>query len=264
MKSPFPGMDPYLDAHWLDVHPRLIVDASNRLQGQLGESLVARIEERLIVEDPFSGFSRRIGPDVRVVEHGMSDSPVEPLGGVAVADPIVLSTEAEPIAQRYVEIIDLSTGGRVITVIEFVSPTNKTTGDGLERYVQKQSERRSAGVNLVEIDLTRQRRRQLLAHRWCGAHLHDSTYQASIWRAAMAHQVELYPVQLADRLPALRIPLRPADQDAVLDLQCGSSDGVYAASRYDRTTDYRRSPEPTLSDDEAIWADSILKTAGKR
>ncbi len=263
MKSPFPGMDPYLDAHWPDVHPRLIVDASNLLQGQLGESLVARIEERLIVEDPFSGVSRRIGPDVRVVEHGIGSSTAEPLGGVAVAEPIVLSSEAEPFAQRYVEIIDLSTGGRVITVIEFVSPTNKTPGEGLERYVQKQSECRSAGVNLVEIDLTRQGRRQLLAHRWCDAHLYDSTYQASIWRAAAAHRVELYPIRLADRLPALGIPLRPSDQDAVLDLQT-LVDGVYAASRYDRTTDYRRSPDPPLSDEEAAWADAILKAVGKR
>jgi hypothetical protein len=31
MKSPFPGMDPYLEAHWLDVHPRLIVGAAKQL-----------------------------------------------------------------------------------------------------------------------------------------------------------------------------------------------------------------------------------------
>jgi hypothetical protein len=229
----------------------------------LGEGLVARIEERLVVEDPWSGAGRRIGPDVRVVEHGASDSSVEPAGGVAVAEPIVLSTESEPFAQRFVEIIDLSTGGRVITVIEFVSPTNKTPGDGLEKYRQKQSECRSAGVNLVEIDLTREGRRQLLAHRWCGARLNDSTYQASIWRAAEAHRVELYPIRLSDRLPRLGIPLRPADPHAVLDLQ-PLVDEVYAASRYDRTTDYRSPPEPPLCDEEAAWADSLLKSAGKR
>ncbi len=263
MKSPFPGMDPYLEAHWLDVHPRLIVGASNRIQDQLGEGLVARIEERLIVEDPWSGSSRRIGPDVRVVEHGRGDSSVEPAGGVAVAEPIVLGTETEPFAQRFVEIIDLSTGGRVVTVIEFVSPTNKSPGDGLEKYAQKQSECRNAGVNLVEIDLTRAGRRQLLAHRWCGARLYDSDYQASIWRAADGHRVELYPIRLSDRLPGLGIPLRPSDRDAALDLQM-LVDEVYAASRYDRTTDYRSPPDPPLSDEEAAWADSLLKSAGKR
>ena len=263
MKSPFPGMDPYLEAHWLDVHPRLIVEASNQLQGQLGESLIARIEERLIVEDPASGDSRRIGPDVRIVEYGASESTVQPAGGIALAEPIVLTAESEPVVQRFLEIIDLSTGGRVITVIEFVSPANKVPGDGLEKYKQKQSECRGAGVNLVEIDLTRTGRRQLLAHRWHEARQHDSTYQASIWCAAATYRVELYPMRLAVPLPTLRIPLRPSDADAVLDLQ-SLVGTVYAASRYDRTTDYRASPEPPLEGEEAVWADSLLKAVSRR
>jgi hypothetical protein len=47
MKSPFPGMDPYLDRHWSDVRARLIVYISDQLQPQLGGSLRARVEERL-------------------------------------------------------------------------------------------------------------------------------------------------------------------------------------------------------------------------
>lgn len=35
MKSPFPGMDPYLEAHWRDVHTRLIVYASDQLRSQM-------------------------------------------------------------------------------------------------------------------------------------------------------------------------------------------------------------------------------------
>jgi hypothetical protein len=263
MNSPFPGMDPYLEAHWLDVHPRLIVGASDQLQGQLGASLIARIEERLIVEDPASGDSRRIGPDIRIVEYGASESTAQPAGGIALTEPIVLTAESEPIVQRFLEIIDVSTGGRVVTVIEFLSPANKVPGDGLDKYRQKQSECRGAGVNLVEIDLTRNGQRQLLAHRWHEARRHDSTYQASIWRAAAAYRVELYPIHLAARLPALRIPLRPSDADAVLDLQ-SLVDTVYARSRYDRTNDYRESPEPPLEAEEAGWADSLLKTAGRR
>jgi uncharacterized protein DUF4058 len=263
MNSPFPGMDPYLEAHWLDVHPRLIVAASDQLHGQLGESLIARIEQRLIVEDPASDGSRRIGPDVRIVEYEASASTAQPAGGIALTEPIVLTAESEPVVQRFLEIIDVSTGGRVVTVIEFVSPANKVPGDGLEKYRQKQSECRGARVNLVEIDLTRSGRRQLLAHRWQEARRHDSTYQASIWRAAAAYRVELYPIRLAARLPALGIPLRPSDTDAVLDLQ-SLVDAVYSRSRYDRTSDYRESPEPPLEAEEAVWADSLLKFAGRR
>lgn len=108
MDSPFPGMDPYLEAHWLDVQPRLIVEASNAVQRQLGDDLVARIEERVIVEDP-TGHSRAIGPDVRIIEHGLPGEPVHAAGGIAVAEPLLLTIEAEPVQQRYVEILDMAT-----------------------------------------------------------------------------------------------------------------------------------------------------------
>ena len=47
MPSPFPGMDPYLEAHWRDVHARLIIYASDALQGVLPHPLRARVEERI-------------------------------------------------------------------------------------------------------------------------------------------------------------------------------------------------------------------------
>jgi hypothetical protein len=45
MKSPFPGMDPYLEQHWLDVHHRLATYARDQLQRKLawaGEWLRAK------------------------------------------------------------------------------------------------------------------------------------------------------------------------------------------------------------------------------
>ena len=32
MPSPFPGMDPYLEQHWGDVHTSLVIYARNQLQ----------------------------------------------------------------------------------------------------------------------------------------------------------------------------------------------------------------------------------------
>ena len=46
MPSPFPGMDPYLERHWGDVHTRLITSASDPLQKFLPKDLRARVEER--------------------------------------------------------------------------------------------------------------------------------------------------------------------------------------------------------------------------
>ncbi len=70
-------------------------------------------------------------------------------------------------------------------------------------------------------------------------------------------------MHLAVPLPTLRIPLRPSDADAVLDLQ-SLVGTVYAASRYDRTTDYRTSPEPPLEGEEAVWAHSLRKAVSRR
>ncbi len=259
-RSPFPGMDPYLEAHWLDVHGSLVHLTKAALQPQLRDDLVAQAEERIVFEDP-SGASRVIGRDVRVIQSG---SPVvETAGGIAVAEPIVFQLEAEPLHQRFIEILDLSTGGRVVTVIEFVSPSNKAPGDGLIKYKQKQQECRSAGVNFVEIDLTRSGHRELLAHRWSGATQYENAYQASVWRASRPSCCGPYRLHLRERLPGIRVPLRPNDPDAALDLQ-SIVDSVYASSRYDRTTDYRQPCDPPLSGDDAAWADELLKAAGRR
>ena len=43
MKSPFPGMDPHLEAHWRDVHARLIFYACDQLEPQLPPALISAI-----------------------------------------------------------------------------------------------------------------------------------------------------------------------------------------------------------------------------
>ena len=67
MRSPFPGMDPYLEQFWRDVHHRLITYLSDVIQKQLPGDLRARVGERVYVE-PEEGNGRRIIPDVRIVE----------------------------------------------------------------------------------------------------------------------------------------------------------------------------------------------------
>ena len=57
--------------------------------------------------------------------------------------------------KTYLEIIDRESGNRVVTVIEFLSPSNKSPGPNREQYLRKQQEVCSSGANLVEIDLNR-------------------------------------------------------------------------------------------------------------
>jgi len=49
MPSPFPGMDPYLERQWRDVHGSLVIYARDALNEQLGGELVARCDERLVI-----------------------------------------------------------------------------------------------------------------------------------------------------------------------------------------------------------------------
>ncbi len=156
MKSPFPGMDPYLERQWTDVHSRLIHDGCNALNRQLGSDLRARMGQRLVVERDFDPI-RSIYPDFRVFAHahGVEDRPIAATAGVAIAEPLVISVPSDEVRETFIEIVDVSSGGRLVTVVEVLSPANKLTFDGRSKYKQKQREVLEAGLNMVEIDLTR-------------------------------------------------------------------------------------------------------------
>src|SRR5207247_9563391 len=81
MASPFPGMDPYLEAHWRDVHARLVVYACDALQGVLPTALRARVEESVLLETPTGIGDHPLYPDVRVFEYTSKRLPVAPRNG---------------------------------------------------------------------------------------------------------------------------------------------------------------------------------------
>src|SRR5262245_166524 len=163
MPSPFPGMDPYLESPglWQDLHHRLLFCASEALQPRLPPRYYALIEERIILEAP----SRSYYPDVTIARQGAGTPSAggvqEAQGGAAVvavaleADVAIEVEDEEEIRQGYLEIREVS-GGRVVTVIEVVSPTNKAAGSRAHQtYLHKQADVRASDANLIEIDLLR-------------------------------------------------------------------------------------------------------------
>ncbi|MDY0167278.1 MAG: DUF4058 family protein [Thermoguttaceae bacterium] len=262
MESPFPGMDPYLEPYWPEVHQRLIIYTGDMLQFELPESLRVRVQQRVFVESEESEY-RGIYPDVHVVEHRRS--PAASAGaeaGVMVDVPLQVHLDNEPVTQSYMEIVDAATGNRVVTVIEFLSPSNKVPGEGQELYRQKQREVRAAGANLVEVDLTRTGRRILLLPPERTPPSHRTTYQACVFRAAKPNAVDIYAMPLSHRLPVLAIPLRAQDDDVPLDLQ-SIVNRCYRNGRYD-DLDYAAEPHPPLNPHDAQWADGLLRTKGLR
>ena len=68
---------------------------------------------------------------------------------------------------------------------------------------------------------------------------------------------EVYPIPLRERLPAIRVPLRPTDADVVLDLQ-PLIDQCHERGRY-HLLDYRLDPDPPFAPEDAAWVDEILR-----
>jgi hypothetical protein len=266
--NPFPGMNPYLERHWGDIHHSIIQYARDHLSVQLPDALRARVEERVFLEDS-EGWTRSIYPDVRIIERKpaafLPATGVEAdtdSGGVAIEEPLVLRFHNDPITEGFIEIRDGESGNRVITVIEILSPANKAGGNGTAAYKQKQREVQAGDASLVEIDLLRGGQRVTLVP-WDRIPLsHRTTYHALVHRGWRGGEAEVYRLPLQRRLPTLRIPLRQSDPDALLDLQV-LIEQAYRMGRYD-DLDYRHEPDPPLSPEDTAWADELLKSAGRR
>ena len=275
MPSPFPGMDPYLEAYWDDVHHRLCTYAADALAELLPGGLVARTERRLVIaaegESGGAGFS----PDALVLTEagggdegdggGGATTAVLAPAGVTAARPHLVLANDEPVEQPYVNILDAESGGRLVTSLEFISPSNKLAGDGRRQYLKKRDLVRRSGANLAEIDLTRRgpRAKLLPLPARPPRDLGGAAYHARILRAQGRDWYEWYGLPLRDPLPAIRVPLRPDDPDVALALQ-PLVDQVYARGRYARTLRYAADARPPLRGEDAAWADRLLREAGAR
>jgi hypothetical protein len=73
-------MDPYLEQFWSDIHASLIIYARDQIEEQLPGNLIARVEERVVLET--EGDPHGVYPDVKI-----SDRAGRGLPGGAVPRP---------------------------------------------------------------------------------------------------------------------------------------------------------------------------------
>lgn len=262
MASPFPGMDPYLESHWGDVHTSLITYARDQLRVQLPADLRVRVEEHVAVEAE-SGERHGFYPDVRVIERpgGLSDQSAAATT-MAIAEPLVVPMQIEAETQRSLQIIDSSSGNRIVTAIEILSPANKLGEAGRQAYRRKQRDMLAGGVNLVEIDLLREGLYVMAVPARAVPRTHLAPYRICVVRASNPEWAEVYPTSLRQRLCTIKVPLRPADADVQLDLQ-SLIDRSYENGGYE-DIDYRIDPFPPLQGDDAVWADEWLRAKRRR
>lgn len=270
MPSPFPGMDPYLEdlAIFPDLHDSLIVYSREALNAVLPAPYYAGVASRVWVE----ATQRRTGPDVDVLrprDGANGGPPGASGGGVAVAEavlaePVVIRIPREEHREQFLEIYAEPGGERLVTTLEILSPTNKMhSGHGRAPYLRKQEEVLQSQAHLVEIDLLRG-----------GVHTTavpldralEQTgpfdYHVCVHRFDQLDTFFVYPIRLAQRLPAIAIPLLPNDPPVRLDLQA-VLDRCYDAGQYRRRVRYQdAAPEPPLSPEQMEWVRQVLRDRG--
>lgn len=250
MKSPFPGMDPFVERRWREFHNRMIILFGDRLNESLPADLEAHVEESVFVD--CDSAARTIYPDVAVLEKPSLVAKEASVGSIAVAEPSlsIFASEAPP--QRHLEIVDLTSGGRVVTIIEMISPANKV-GEGRVQYLRKRREYLAAGVNLVEIDLLRNGEPVVSGGENLPAEKR-TPFMISIRRGI---RTDVYCVGLRESLPNLAIPLRPTDVDIILQIQ-PTFEEAYRRARLG-SLNYHDPLVPPLGGEDADWAAELIR-----
>ncbi len=258
MPSPFPGMNPYLEKAdlWNDFHNRYIAALAEALTGPLSPRYYVKIEEYLYIHDL---------PAEERQYFGRSDLPVHPVSGTTPAVAAMLTMPAPSVIglppavdiERvpYLEVRDRGSHS-VVTVIELLSPSNKYAGDDRESFLTKRREALASEANYVEIDLLRGGPRL----PWPGLPKYD--YYALVRRVTDWHRLNIWTIQLREKLPTIPIPLRTDEPEPAVDLQA-TLHRVYDAAGYALHI-YERLPEPQFAPDDAAWAAELARSAAPR
>jgi hypothetical protein len=255
MKSPFPGMDPFIEnQEWTDFHHALIEMISELLVPEIEPRYLVRVERRVYVEHGATeeaDFVARV-PDVVVADAG-SAANEQRAPAVVTLEPVKCILPM-PVTRRESYLVIRDRENRdVVTVIEVLSPANKRAkSDGRREYLEKRDDVLQSQSHLVEIDLLRGG--ELLPVR---SQLPPADYHVIVSRRHDRPHADVFTWSLRDPLPTIPVPLLPGDGEAPLNLAEGFA-AVFQRKRYDLSLNYRAelSPPPTAND--ARWISRLL------
>jgi hypothetical protein len=269
MKSPFPGMDPYIEqcGLWGDFHQRLITMIADALAEAAPQRYLVRAQERsyLVLVESEGKVSHPFLPDVSVTTPEGRKKTTRKKGATAVAE----AEEAEPVTMRafieeehreaFVEIYEDAPDQRLVTCIEVLSPSNKRPGtEGWNLYLRKRQSLLLGDTSLVEIDLLRDGQRLPMLDPWP-----NTPYTLLVARAKKFQLCKVWPAHFRRPLPRIPVPLAKPDPDLSLDLQ-PLLDAIYQRSRYERSIDYTRPLNPPLAPEDNAWLQQQLRARSGR
>ena len=252
MPSPFPGMDPFLENQlWRGFHHALISEIHHALMLQVRPRYVVDIEEDVYIAKDDGTPLRVIVPDV-AVQSGTGWREFSN-GNLAVAtEPIIVTLPmSEPQEIPYL-VIRRRDNSETVTVIEVLSPTNKSSRDGRTEYLAKRNSLLRSRVHLVELDLLRGGERLPTIEE-----LPQGDYLAFVSRATQRPLAAVYAWTLEQPLPMIPIPLDVGDPDAQLSLQ-EVFNTTYDRAGYDYVLNYTHPVQPSVAAARAEWIQQVL------
>ena len=254
MPSPFPGMDPWLEAPGLfpDFHNRYIAVLSAAMNAVLPPPYFAAIGTRVVVHGDAERF---IEPDLDI----LYPPDTHAVTATAVADvrPIIVHVPRDESTEWFVEVRTGDGENELVTAVEVLSASNKQPGGGRRDYLRKQRELIERGVNLLELDFLRGGLHTtavpIAAVR---ANVGRFDYHACGRRTERPEDYEIYPILLGEPLPAVGLPLRDG-QTVRIELQAPFA-RAYDEAAFARRVNYARPPAPPLTPEQAAAVHPFL------
>ena len=249
MRSPFPGMDPYLEhpALWPDVHNSLIIaiaDALTPLVAKRYYPALGRRTYKLRLDDTlFVGQT-----DLANILHRRPFAP-------SLADMSVLEVDVpliDTVSENFLEVYEVTTG-KLITIMELLSPANKLHDEGRRQYEQKRDDVFRSWTNLVEVDLLRAGEPMPVVGKTV-----RSDYRMLVSRGSQRPHAQLYFFNLRQPIPTFPLPLLPGDDEPLVDLNA-ILHALYERARFDLRLDYTQPPVPPLGEEDAAWARELIE-----
>jgi hypothetical protein len=265
MRPPFPGMDPWLEhpARWLDVHNSLITAIRDELASKVAPRYFVAVEQHAYLV-PIHGDKVIVRPDLLVSRTRSRRRIPVPAGPDASVGTGVLDLDVEvPVKDRieewYLKIQRVGTT-KLVTVIEVLSPTNKSHRSGRKQYLRKREHILGSNTNLVEIDLLRKGKPMPITIRQPV----KRDYRILISCGQSRPRARLLAFGVRQPIPVMPIPLLPKDPEPTLDLNAVLH-ALYERARFDLQLDYANPPVPPLDEKDGAWARAIVspKSRGK-
>jgi hypothetical protein len=250
-------MDPYLEARslWKGIHTQLIGELSTHLLPPLlAPAYFVDVEPSLQVRQEAT-----IYPDLQVTATRRLRE-IRAAGWelpVAAATASIQSFSGDEEEDESALAIRSADDGKLVTVIEILSYSNKTTGhEKRARYLLKRREIVRSGVHLMEVDLLRWGQRVV-------ASLPPQPYHILVTRADEQPEGRVWSFGWDASIPAAPLPLAAPGEHVPLPLQAALAT-IYRARGFRTRLDYRADPEPPFTADQRSSVHALLANQGLR